>query len=443
MNWKRLIVSILIVLPILIFIGTVFSLATDVPYMDDFDAVLGFLNHGWPQMASHLCDFHNEHRIAVPRLFFAALYAIEGVFNFRHCILIGDAMLLAYVCLFAHRIHRAASSLCALPFLWLFLDILNYENTLWALTSIQWHGTFLFALGAFIAYEKSERMPWLALALSFAAACNLSGGAGIFIWPALVLMEAFFCFRTHGTWAINSWPTWKKFLSARLFILVVVGLSVSLLYLHGFHGNSRHLVHNLAPVATGFQPLRMIDFFVSFCGAAYPFFHMPALFCGSIVCGLLAMIAFRIHKINDPVLLSMLTFTLGSAVAGALFRSNLFDNAALAVRYRILSLTLIACTISLTYNLFKKPLARKTFHRVLVLVLLATIATNIMSAVITYPRERDRQKSRAEGLAKWPRDTSALPYDTNRLDHADRILRESERTGTWKPIWIQERQIPH
>ena len=61
-----------IIPPIALLFLAIVALAVNVPYWDDYGAIVRYL--GWPfgERMQHLFDFHNEHRIVTVRLFLEA-----------------------------------------------------------------------------------------------------------------------------------------------------------------------------------------------------------------------------------------------------------------------------------------------------------------------------------------------------------------------------------
>ncbi len=90
-----------IALPALMLLGAIIALAVNVPYWDDYDAIVRYL--GWPfaERMQHLFDFHNEHRIVTVRLFLESMVAVTGKVNFKACMILGSMQLVAIFAFFA------------------------------------------------------------------------------------------------------------------------------------------------------------------------------------------------------------------------------------------------------------------------------------------------------------------------------------------------------
>src|SRR5258708_358677 len=102
---------ILIALTVLIIhFGFLIKYAVNVPYWDDFDSVLLFLDNylvidSLPDKVSLIVSRHNEHRIILNRLIPIFQFYLFGNVNFKWLIFFGNALLaLFFISLFHH--HR-------------------------------------------------------------------------------------------------------------------------------------------------------------------------------------------------------------------------------------------------------------------------------------------------------------------------------------------------
>ena len=73
-----IIVGCIVAIPALLLFAALGVLAVNVPYWDDYGAIVRYM--GWPfgDRMQHLFDFHNEHRIVTVRLFLDAMVALTG-----------------------------------------------------------------------------------------------------------------------------------------------------------------------------------------------------------------------------------------------------------------------------------------------------------------------------------------------------------------------------
>ena len=66
-------------------------LAVDVPYWDDYGAIVRYMGMPLAERMEHLFDFHNEHRILIPRLVFEVFDLYPGRFPFFASIIMQSA----------------------------------------------------------------------------------------------------------------------------------------------------------------------------------------------------------------------------------------------------------------------------------------------------------------------------------------------------------------
>lgn len=369
-----------VTIPIVLFFLCITTFARDLPFFDDFDAILAYLSHPAPSRFKHLFDFHNEHRIFTSRLIFEIIYGCLGQFDFRICIWIGDAILLFYMFLLGRHISRNATVACFLPFLWLFLDLSNYENTLWAMTSVSNQLVLPMALISLLLFNRRSQPRFFFSALLFATACTYTTGAGIFIWPVLAVVAIKDWLIPNGKWntrntAILS-DTRKAIIHPAVLIFLFVAIPSIVCYMNGFHEQSLKLQSALKIPAVQSNPAIAIPCFVfAFCGAVLPVLPI-AIVVGIVVCCMILYIAINIRKIHDNVTFGLLLFTLGSVIAGALFRHKFGAGQALQLRYGIVSFSLMSCTICLFSQLLPDQMKR-LWSIALNLMLLGAILINL------------------------------------------------------------------
>lgn len=372
--------ALALIIPVVLFILCIASFARDLPFFDDFDAILAYLSQPVSSRVTHLFDFHNEHRIFTSRLIFEIIYGCLGRFDFRICIWIGDIILLFYMFLLGRHVSRAAEVACFLPFLWLFLDLSNYENTLWAMTSVSNQLVLPLALISLLFFNRRSQPRFFIAALLFAIACTYTTGAGIFIWPVLVAIAIKDWFMTNDRWHAHNTAILsgigKAIRHPATLAFLFVAISSIVCYMNGFHEQSLKLQSTLKFPSVQSNPAITIPCFVfAFCGAIVPVLPI-AIAVGIIVCSMIIYIAINIRKVHDNVTLGLLLFTLGSVLSGALFRYKFGPGQALQLRYGIVSFSLMSCTTCLFAQLLTDK-TRKLWRITLNLMLLGAILINL------------------------------------------------------------------
>ena len=131
--------TLLYIIPGFILLGCWSFLTVNVPYWDDYGAIVKYLAEPWPERWRTIWDFHNEHRIATTRLVIDTLVMLNnGSFNFRMMMATGNIIQFAYAITWLSVFRKCRSGISAgIPVLWLLTSFIHYENTCWALCSVQ------------------------------------------------------------------------------------------------------------------------------------------------------------------------------------------------------------------------------------------------------------------------------------------------------------------
>ena len=181
-----------IILPIVLLFLALGALAVNVPYWDDYGAIVRYL--GWPlgERMQHLFDFHNEHRIVTVRLFLEAMVAVTGKVNFKVCMLGGSAQLLIVLACFAwfHLKHFGGwlGWLLLSAASWHLFSLLNFDNAFWALTALENFGVLMWAFLAIILFHFRRRVVCFALAWLCAVLAVLTSAQGLAVMGVLCMM---------------------------------------------------------------------------------------------------------------------------------------------------------------------------------------------------------------------------------------------------------------
>lgn len=428
--------GLMLIVPVVLFLFQIAAFARDIPFMDDIDAVLDYLSNPFPERLGHLFDFHNEHRIFTSRIIFETIYVILGRFDFRVCIWIGDAILLGYMLLLGHTFSKRVGLVFFMPFLWLFLDLSNYENTLWAMTSVSNQLVLPLALISFTFFDKRSNAHYFLLSLLFAVLCTYTTGAGIFVWPCLAgiaVKDWLFDDSTkHNQISIRK--AMHTLQTPKVLVFLATACLATAFYMHGFFEQSAKIQAELnIPVQNGGNNiLTMLNYMLSFCGAVVPV-HAVALPLGFIIVSCVVYIFFSIRRVHDNQMLALLCFTLGSVLSGALFRSRFGATQALQLRYGIVSFTLMASTAFLLTRMIPDRL-RPHWGIVARVVLLVCMLINLTTLTLGWELLEQRTRQLEIGVGRGPT-ADAIPTRPEiiipRKEHK-RIKRASEH-GVWHP----------
>ena len=173
-----------ICLPAIIHFFVINHFALNLPYYDDFTAILAFLNKYKTSGATDkfllLFSYHNEHRIFLARFVSLMYYSVFGNINFRGLIFIGNAQLLFILTISIHFIKKALPNhwkLTAFLFSLFIFDLNNWNNADWAMASLQNQSTLFLALASLYFYSLDKK--WhLLLAILIQFICTFSSGNG-------------------------------------------------------------------------------------------------------------------------------------------------------------------------------------------------------------------------------------------------------------------------
>jgi hypothetical protein len=139
----------------------VWKYAVNIPYWDDFDSILQFLNNylgsnTFAEKFDLITRRHNEHRIVVNRLVTLFQYYVLGAVNFKGQIFLGNFFVFVFfitACLsFRRRAHVRWIEFLPVPFI--IFNINGFEAFLWPMVSVGTFGVILFSfLSIFLLFS--------------------------------------------------------------------------------------------------------------------------------------------------------------------------------------------------------------------------------------------------------------------------------------------------
>jgi hypothetical protein len=204
-----------ILAPILVAYAMLFRLASDVPVLDDYHAILGF-SLGWERSpsleskVSYLASYqHVDYKLIFQESIVAAELGLTHHVNFRFLVLLGNLFLLAILWLLwklypADDLDTSERLIRFIPIVCIFFGV-NYAETLdFAMESLQWLPAILFSLAAIqllvSSFESSTRSHyfWYALA-SAMLACSASANAFLLAPVGLIALVSR---REYLKWAV-------------------------------------------------------------------------------------------------------------------------------------------------------------------------------------------------------------------------------------------------
>lgn len=419
--------AILLVCPVVILGGCWLFLTVNVPYWDDYAAFIKYFSEPWPGRWRHLLDLHNEHRIVTTRLIADVLVALNGgVFNFRAMMAVGNSIQLAYAIGWLLAFRKSTYGVWSgIPVFWLLTSFLHYENTCWALTSVQ--NVIVVAL-AFVACQsfarRDEGLRHLALALVCAAGATYSSGGGMLVWPCLIAMEGCAPFSYQGHWAVDCrkilnhiGSTWRR-VSVLIF---AASLSIGF-YLKDFAPAG--LAHSI-----GFTE-RFVNatlFTLAFLGGIVPVYG-AALVLGALFLPVFIYLICRYPKIKSPGIFWFTMVEFGTMLTAAFFRSE-DPHTAISSRYCIVSCSVFAGLLFLALEQVPMPqrLAKYGISLITAGIILYTTAFLVLGA----PLFAARNELMRRNILTWPSYLEGLRSNAPEID--SEYLRKCVECGIYTP----------
>ena len=387
--------------PTLAMIGCWTFLTVNVPYWDDYSALLQYL----VKCPKGLFDFHNEHRIVFTRLIAnAILYLNYGVFNFRAMMAVGNLIQFAYAVGWVLVFRKSKFGLWAsVPVFWLLTSFIHYENSCWALTSVQNVAVVAFTFAAILSFYRWQKKRWMPFcALACATIATYTSGGGMLVWPCMIaagIAEPF-----NGT---ENWRNgFKNFRDAfccklpRLLVLAVAAAAAIGCYFIGFPGSTA------APGSTVLLPglVNGILFLLAFLGGVVPVYQ-AALILGAL--SLAALVYFALHypQIRRPEIFWFIVAEFGTMCSAALFRST-DPHTAVSSRYCIVSCSVFAGMWYLALEQIPLPdaLTRRAVRWVMWCVAIYTTAFLALGA----PRFAKRNEILRRNILTWKTSNDGL-----------------------------------
>src|SRR6201994_3400836 len=245
---NRWIKYLLIFLPAIPFYNLVFRTAQNIPIMDDYDAVLGFLiqfkSAGFWDKITLLLSQHNEHRILYSRIVYVLYYWICGEIDFRNLIVIGDLQLIPIGAIAIYFIKKHISKgweMLSIIWTLCLFNLDTYENATIAMYSMANYGLiFLFFLTLFVLSKQ-----WMIIGMLLTTLMILSNGNGM-------IAAVFLCLYA-----------WKE-MNVRQSILITAS-SILGIVLYFFNYSFT------ATQSDDYSIGKVVEFFIRVCGAPFSF----------------------------------------------------------------------------------------------------------------------------------------------------------------------------
>ena len=184
-------VAILLALaaPVAIYIFYILKYSANVPFWDDYESVLAFLNQYVPANGLHdklalVFAQHNEHRTVFNNIIELAQYRIAGKTDFVQLIILGNTgwILTVYV-LYAEFRGYGIGRIYFLPVMLVMFSFSIWEPMIWAMCSIQFFYGVLFPLASLYFLCRRPGLPGFVLCLLFMGLSVFTSSSGFALLP--------------------------------------------------------------------------------------------------------------------------------------------------------------------------------------------------------------------------------------------------------------------
>ncbi|MFP6579915.1 MAG: hypothetical protein VCC02_08950 [Myxococcota bacterium] len=404
----RVVGGLLIAAPALAFYALIAANAINVPYLDDYDTVLLFLEG--PASLQDWFAPHVEHRPVVLRLVAEASAALSGSVDFRVLAFVGNAGVLALAVVLYRGFRPTAAlpvkSLAFVPAAWFLFQPQSFDSIFWATSSLS-NGWVLALCGAgFLALEnrRPTGVALAALCVTFAVGAQANGLVALPVAFAVLVAQR----RTAAS------PLWLVFATG-LSTLYALGLAPP----DGHPGVSEALSSpGVVPYALGFL------------GAVGGLGNKGTALAVGAALLLSTLFLSRTGLRHRPVLPALLWVVIGSAVLNALGREFIAgpEFAVSTVRYRSYGAAALACA----YLAWVQSLAPGSLRKAFVAAgISAGVAFGVASFAFGIERSTQLSKRLEVGMHAWPATSRGLRHPDSQ--YAAERLERAVSVGRYRP----------
>ncbi len=311
-------------MPVLAYLWVFKTYDINMPILDDYDAVLGWMHQFLYSNALHekfllLFQQHFEHRIVFDYLTELLCFLLLHKINFVFLSFVGSAGLFGIVAVVLYAGRKAGLSYFELiPVPFLLLTLSQHELICFAMASLQQYWQLFFDVSSLSVLVRFQTKPGLAAAGLLAVAASFSGGGGL-----LVFLVGLLCLLFSRRWrALVFWS-----------ILAAITCYVFFVALH----YQRTPADRISYACARAHPLNSIAFSIRFIGNFAHSSTQAAIF-GVIAIIAGSVLAVRSFAKKQQVFIYVLLFVWLSACLVSLDRNVMGPQAALSSRYTIYSL---------------------------------------------------------------------------------------------------------
>ncbi|QKZ15419.1 hypothetical protein [Spirosoma sp. KUDC1026] len=206
-NLCPLLFVFLAAVPVVVYYCLVIGLQRNLPIFDDYILELDMVRlreaTTWTDKIQLLFSQLNEHRLVYVRGWFWLVYWLHGQISFSALIIIGNLALLGLGWLLVRLLWQLSVPIVVwVPVCWLLFQMHFYENSLWAMASLQNITVHLFYALLFVLVVNPERRSWWGAWAVAALLCYTSGNGFIAVVLAGIALLVQRRWRDAGAWLI-------------------------------------------------------------------------------------------------------------------------------------------------------------------------------------------------------------------------------------------------
>jgi hypothetical protein len=333
---KALIPAFFVALPAILFYAILFREVINAPYLDDYEALLDFLNQMTElksvsaRSSYFLASQFNEYKLFFGHGTAWVALAIYRPIDIRLLCAIGNGFILLLAVLLWKMFlpdHKNLTYRMALfiPVSWLLFQLQYAETLNWAMPSLQNLPILFFSLGAIYFLLRPGRGRFLGALVCFVLAIASSGN-GFLLIPigVLILVPA------------------RRYLRLVCWLAISAGCIAAYAYHYNVMSSQSRLNHSVLSTVIRPRPLYVIGFIGNAAafptGGKYPLLDiLLSLFLGLLLCTFFVVMAWRGYVRRNPLVSYCILFLLLTAIGVAGLRSDLGVSQSLGSRYGIYS----------------------------------------------------------------------------------------------------------
>ena len=414
-----------ILAPIVVFYGLLARETINVPFLDDYGGVLGFMcdlsriNTVSGRAMDILTTQHNEYKLIFAEAIYLLQHFLTGYINFSILSTIGNLLvfpifLVIWFMWTADKRTIRNRLVIFMPVSWILFQLQYYSLLNWPVSSLQNIAVILFSLLTIYALSKdSEKSFYVSLATLLLAIS--SSGNGFFVIPIGCLL--LFQFRR---WArLASWLGASVCMAACYF------------YKYDFLQSQSHADHS---IVSSIHHLSAV-YSLSFLGASvarYQSILLPAIL-GFCLCLVFVYAVVDKFYLRNPAMFYSICFILITALAVSGLRSDFGVSQSLVSRYRIYSnLMLVFVYLYVAGRMQWQLRLRHTQLAAAGVIACVAIGFNVVSSYAGFKLLRIRTDLTNEGLRRWEHGEQSITTDPGALDE-DPVIRRQRFNGNYEP----------